>query len=120
MRPRRPAVTSSQHALDRIEVLSTVAAFLLSSTLYVAYGHPYLARGVLGDLVGLGVLTAVLLIRRRRGRHEALVCLAGIAVVSAASPEWPLRVPDGVWWPVVAFAVGVYVLVRQRILFEEQ
>lgn len=109
-------MTSARHGLDRSELATTALAVLLSSTFYVAYGHPYLARGVLGDLVGLAALTAVLIIRRRRGRHEALACLGVIAGVSTLSPEWPLVVRGEVWWGLVVAAVAGYVVVRQGVL----
>lgn len=113
-------MTTTRLGLDRRELLSTLLAVIVSSTFWVAYGHPYLARGVLGDLVGLAALTLVLLARRRRARHEALACLAAIGLVAAQTPAWPLRIPDLVWWTLVAGAVAGYVCIRQRVLTDRR
>ncbi|MEW6475221.1 MAG: hypothetical protein AB1679_23440 [Actinomycetota bacterium] len=113
-------MTTGRLGLGRSELVTTALAFLVSSALWVSYGHPYLARGVLGDLLGLAGLTVVLWATRRRGRHEALCCLAAIGLVAALSPDWPLRVHDVVWWTAVAVAVAGYVAVRQRVLTGSQ
>ncbi|MGH3452525.1 MAG: hypothetical protein ACRDQW_17850 [Haloechinothrix sp.] len=118
-RRRRDAfatLTTDRHGLDRAELASTTLAVGFSSGLYLVFGHPYLARGVLGDLLGLGVLTAVLIIRPRRLRHEAIVCFVGIGIVSAFRPDWPLSLPGIVWWGAAMAAVTAYVAVRQHRL----
>lgn len=109
-------LTSARRALDPAEWATTGAAVLTSTLLYLRLGHPYLARGVVGDLVGFAVLGAVLVGCGRRARHEAVVCFAGIGVVWAARPEWPLRIPSGVWWVTVILGLSAYVAIRQRTL----
>ena len=84
--------------------------------LYLGLGHPYLARGVVGDLLGFAVLGGVLAVRRRRVRHEALVCFAGIGAVWSIGLTWPLRLPSAFWWVTVVVGLGVYLTVRQRRL----
>jgi hypothetical protein len=109
-------LTSRRWALERGEVVTTALAFAISTTLYLRHGHAYLAQGVLGDLAGFGLLTAVLAVRRRRLRHEALVCLAAILAVLAAEPRWPLRWRSATWWTLVAAGLTAYLLVRRRLL----
>jgi hypothetical protein len=94
--------------------MTTVAAFVISSACYLRWRHPYLARGVVGDLVGLALLSLVAWTRRRL-RHEALVCLASIAVVHVIDPEWPLAIADLAWWAAVVAAVAGYLAVRLRV-----
>jgi hypothetical protein len=112
-------LTSSRWGLERSEVLTTCAAFAISTTLYLRYRHPYLARGVLGDLIGFAVLAAVLATGRRRLRHEALVCLAAILAVLAVHPEWPLRLRSAVWWLLVALGLLAYLVARRRLFVPE-
>ncbi len=114
-RVRLPRLLTAKRGLDRSELVTTVAAFVISSALYARWRHPYLARGVVGDLVGLTLLSLVVRTRRQRLRHEALVCLASIGVVLAADPEWPLAIPDAVWWLAVVAAVTGYLAVRLRV-----
>jgi hypothetical protein len=95
-------------------MVTTAAAFFISSALYVRWRHPYLARGVVGDLMGLTLLSAVAT-RRVRLRHEAMVCLASIGIVLGLDPEWPLAISDIVWWLAVVGAVACYLLIRQRV-----
>ena len=66
---RCPVLTTTRAGLDRAEFVTTAVAVAVSSGLYIAQGHPYLARGVVGDLVGLAVLSIVVVRRRRRLRH---------------------------------------------------
>lgn len=113
-------MTTVRQGLDRAELVTTALAVVISSLLYVAFGHPYLARGVVGDLLGLATLTAVVVLARRRGRHEAAVCLVAIGAVSVVSPDWPLRVPGVVWWSLVAVGVAGYAAVRRRVLCEAE
>ncbi len=113
-RRRRPRFLTAERGLEPSEVLTTVAAFAISSALYARWRHPYLARGVVGDLIGLTLLSAVAA-RRVRLRHEAMVCLASIAVVLAIDPQWPLAIPDVVWWLAVVAAVACYLVIRLRV-----
>lgn len=87
----------------------------MSTAAYLHSGHPYLARGVVGDLVGLATLAGLGTAVGRRVRHEAAACLLLIGVVVAADPTWPLRLPESAWW--VAFSVGLagYVAQRRRL-----
>jgi hypothetical protein len=114
LRRSRLRLLTTQRGLQRSEIVTTVAAFVISSALYVRWRHPYLARGVVGDLVGLTLLAA-LATRRVRARHEAMICLASIAVVLAVDPEWPLAIPDVIWWSAVVVAVACYVVIRLRV-----
>lgn len=98
------AMTSRSPTLDRRELASTAVATAASASLYARQGSPYLARGVVGDLLGF-VTLAVPLAVRRRFRHEGLVCLGAIAVVLARRPRWPLERSSGFWW--ASFAAGL-------------
>jgi hypothetical protein len=109
-------VTSSRWGFERVEVATTCAAFAVSTLLYVRDRHDYLARGVLGDLVGFALLAAVLALRRRRLVHEALLCLAVIGVVLAARPRWPLGIGSAAWWLIFAVGLCAYVVARRRVL----
>lgn len=100
--------------LSRAELATTAVAAVVSTALYLAPVDGYLARGVVGDLGGFGVLAAVTA-TGRRARHEALVCLAGIGVLLALSPSWPLQVRDAVWWGAFAAGLGVYLTLRLRV-----
>ena len=114
---RFAVLTTTRAGLDRAELVTTSLAVAVSSSLYIAQGHPYLARGVVGDLVGLTVLSIVVVQRRRRLRHEALLCLCCIGfLVLILDPGWPLRLPGILWWSAVAAAVAIYLVVRSRIL----
>lgn len=108
-------LTSTRWGLDRAELVTTAAAVAVSTGLYLSRGHPYLARGVVGDLAGLGLLSLVVLVGRCRLRHEALLCLACIGVVLALDPRWPLRLPGIIWWSAILCAVIVYLFVRRRM-----
>ena len=112
---RAPRLLTAQRGLDRSEMVTTIAAFVISSALYARWRHPYLARGVVGDLAGLALLSLVASGRRHRLRHEALVCLLSIAAVLAVDPEWPLAIPDLAWWLAVVVAVAGYLVVRLRV-----
>ena len=111
-----PTLTTRRGAFDTAEWWSTGLAVVVSGSLYVWFSSPYLARGVVGDLVGFGVLAVPLVRRRVRLRHEAMVCLTGIGVVHAVGPQWPLRVPDAAWWAVFAAGLTGYLVVRDRRL----
>ncbi len=112
--PRSPRLLTARRGLDRSEWVTTGAAFVISSACYLRWRHPYLARGVVGDLVGLALLSLVAWTRRRL-RHEALVCLASIAVVHVIDPDWPLAISDLFWWLAVVLAVAGYLAVRLRV-----
>jgi hypothetical protein len=111
---RSPRLLTTRRGLDRSEWVTTVAAFVISSACYLRWRHPYLARGVVGDLVGLALLSAVAWTRRRL-RHEALVCLLSIGVVHLIDPEWRLAIADIAWWLAVVLAVAGYLAVRLRV-----
>jgi hypothetical protein len=102
--------------LDDRELASSVFAAVISGGLYVRYAHAYLARGVVGDLVGLAVLALPVVFHRARLRHEAMVCLTGIGVVHAVDPEWPLQVGSSVWWAACGAGLAGYLLARWRQL----
>ncbi len=108
--------TTNEPVLGSAEVVSSFAAVVISTVLYLREGEAYLARGVVGDLVGLAVLGRVLQRRRARMRHEALICLAGISVVRALRPGWPLRVSSATWWLALAVALTGYVGARRSVL----
>ena len=110
----RARFSTSRWGLDRAEVGTTVLAVTVSSSLYVTWGHAYLARGVVGDLAGLGLLSLIALRWGRRLRHEAFLCLACIGVVLVLDPRWPLRISSVVWWAAVAAGVAAYLAVRRR------
>lgn len=119
MRTQREAdvrATSLRTGLDGGEIATLAGAVVVSAGCYLAFGQPYLARGVVGDVLGFVVLGVPLLARGERGRHEALVCLAGIALVHLIGPTWPLRYPSSVWWACFAIALGCYLLLRARLL----
>lgn len=105
------SLSTTRWGLDAEELATTGAAAIVSAGLFVTYGGDYLARGVVGDLLGFAVLTAAAL-RGRRLRHEALVCLSGIGVVHVFAPRWPLSIGPAAWW--TAFAVGLasYLIAR--------
>ena len=106
--------TTRRYALDGPEYATSAVAAVVSSTLYVTQGYPYLARGVVGDLLGFVVLAVAARVLERRLRHEAAVCLAGILVVLAVSPDWPLRLRESVWWGLFVLGLLGYVAVRRR------
>lgn len=106
--------------LDRAEAATTAVAVVVSTGLYLRYRHPYLARGVVGDIAGLAVAGIPLVTHRRRLRHEAMVCLAAIAAVHATGTRWPLRLPQPCWWSAIAIALLAYVPLRMLRLRRER
>jgi len=108
-------LTTRRFALSRSELGTTAVAVVVSTTGYLLGGGTYLARGVVGDLVGFGLLAAAGVVRSARVRHEALTCLAGIGAVVLAAPQWPLRVPQGGWWAAFSVGLGAYVLLRRGV-----
>ena len=102
-------------ALSRGEAATTALAGVVSITAYAVGGYPYLARGVVGDLLGFLVLAAAGTLLRARIKHEALLCLALIGVVLAADPAWPLGLTEPVWWTLFFVGLSAYIAVRRRI-----
>ena len=111
----RATWTTRRFALSPAEWATTSGAAAVSAAAYVLEGAPYLARGVVGDLLGFALLAGAGTAAGGRVRHEALCCLAVIALVVAVGPRWPLQLPEPVWW--AAFGVGLvgYVAVRRRL-----
>ena len=111
--PKGVAVlTTRRFALSPSELGTTAVAVVVSTTGYLLGGGTYLARGVVGDLAGFGLLAAVGVARSARARHEALVCLAGIGIVVLAAPQW---VPQGGGWAAFSVGLGAYVLLRRGV-----
>ena len=108
--------TTFRSSLDRADVATTAAAVVISTGLYLRNGHDYLARGVVGDLVGLAVLAVPLVLVRRRGRHEAMTCLVAIGVVHLLDPQWPLTRSEAFWWVAIAVGLAAYIALRRRRL----
>ncbi|HVE63414.1 MAG TPA: hypothetical protein VNB94_06400 [Mycobacteriales bacterium] len=108
--------TTFRTSLDPVEVATTVAAVVVSTGLYLREGHDYLARGVVGDLIGLAILAMPLILVRRRGRHEALTCLVAIGVVRLLDPQWPLARSESFWWGTIAVGLAAYIALRRRRL----
>ncbi len=113
--PDAQDVTTRCFALSRPELLTTAAAGVISTGAYLIDGAPYLARGVVGDLLGFALLGAVAAGSRARLRHEAVVCLACIGAVVAARPVWPLRFGEPVWWGLFGLGLAAYVVLRKRV-----
>ena len=108
-------MTTTRFALDLAEVVTTSLAAVVSIGAYLLYGHPYLARGVVGDLLGFGALAFVALRTRRRLRHEAALCLTLIAVVTIVHPQWPLLGSDPLWWLLFALGLLPYIALRRHV-----
>ena len=108
-------VTTRRFALSRSELLTTAAAGVISTGAYLIDGAPYLARGVVGDLLGFAILGAVAAGLRARLRHEAVLCLVCIGAVVAARPAWPLRLGEPVWWGLFGLGLAAYVVLRKRV-----
>lgn len=108
--------TSLRVGLDGAELSSSGVAVVISAGCYVAFGHRYLALGVVGDAIGLAVLVVPLLTQGERGRHEAAVCLIGIGLVHVFRPDWPLRFAAGFWWTCFAAALALYLGLRWSVL----
>ncbi|GAC1439863.1 MAG: hypothetical protein NVS3B26_20130 [Mycobacteriales bacterium] len=112
---RSRRLTTRSFGLGRAESITTATAGVVSTSAYLSYGHPYLARGVVGDLLGFLVLAVVALAARRRLRHEAALCLLLIGAVVLVHPSWPLRVSDAVWWLLFFGGLVPYVGLRRRV-----
>ncbi len=111
----RARSSTRMFALSPAEWATTGMAAAVSSAAYVWAGHPYLARGVIGDLLGFFVLGLTASVVRRRLRHEALICLTFIGLVLLIDPQWPLRLAEPVWWALFAGGLVAYLAVRRRI-----
>jgi uncharacterized membrane protein len=107
--------TTRRFALSAAEWATTATAAVVSTGAYLTAGHPYLARGVVGDLVGFTVLAGVGVAARARVKHEAAICLGLIGVVVVAAPQWPLALPEPAWWALFSGGLAAYVAVRRRI-----
>lgn len=111
----RAGATTRRFALSAGEWATTAIAAVVSTGAYLSAGYPYLARGVVGDLLGFGVLAGVGLAVRARVKHEAAICLAAIGLIVAAAPQWPLALPEPAWWALFSLGLAVYIAVRRRI-----
>ena len=109
------AATTRRFALSAGEWATTAIAAIVSTGAYLSAGHPYLARGVVGDLLGFGVLAGVGLAVRARVKHEAAIRLGLIGVVVLASPQWPLALPEPAWWSLFFIGLAIYITIRRRI-----
>lgn len=107
--------TTTELALSREEWASSAVAAAVSGSAYLRHGRHYLAPGVVGDLAGFGLLSAVLRRRRVRARHEAAVCLACIGAVCAARQQRLVRLPEPLLWASFAAGLAAYVAQRQRV-----
>ncbi len=107
--------TTRRWGLTGSEWSTSGVAAVVSSAAYLAAGFDYLARGVVGDLLGLALLAAVGTAVGARVRHEAAVCLALIGVVVLASPAWPLRLREAVWWGLFVLGLSAYLVLRRRV-----
>lgn len=108
-------MTTSRFALSRAELLTTAAAAVISTSAYLSDGSPYLARGVVGDLLGFAILGAVAAGSKARLRHESALCLVCIGGVLAVRPAWPLRFGEPVWWGLFGLGLALYVVLRKRV-----
>ncbi len=107
--------TTTEPLVDGREVATTIAVTACSTVVYLREGHPYLARGW-SELLGFAALSTVLLSQRKRARHEALVCLAGIAAVCVVAPTWPLAESPRFWWSAMAAGLASYLALRRQVL----
>jgi uncharacterized membrane protein len=106
--------TTRRFALSPPEWATTAIAAVLSTGAYLVHGHPYLARGVVGDLLGFVVLGAVGLAAHARVKHEAALCLALIGLVVLAGPQWPLALAEQAWWALFFLGLAIYIAIRRR------
>lgn len=110
-----PKLMTRRFALGRLEAATTTIAGVVSTSAYLRYGHPYLARRVVADLVGFLVLTLLALATGRRLRHEAALCVVLIGAVVLVRPTWPLRVNDPAWWLLFFGGLLSYVGLRRHV-----
>ena len=109
------SATTRRFAPSAGEWATTAIAAVVSTGAYLSAGYPYLARSVVGDLLGFGVLAGVGLAVRARVKHEAAICLGLIGVVVLASPQWPLALPEPAWWALFFIGLAIYITIRRRI-----
>ena len=109
------SATTRRFALSAGEWATTASAAVVSTGAYLGAGYPYLARGVVGDLLGFGLLAGIGLAVRARVKHEAAICLGLIGLVVVASPQWPLALPEPAWWALFFLGLAIYVAIRRRI-----
>lgn len=109
------AVSTRRFALSPGERVTTALAAIVSTSAYLVGGFAYLARGVVGDLIGFVVLAVAGALLRARLKHEALLCLLLIGAVVLAAPGWPLAWSEAAWWTVFFVGLGGYVAVRRRL-----
>jgi len=105
--------TTRRFALSPLEWVTTVLAGTISGAAYLVVGYPYLARGVVADLFGFAILATVAAVAGARLKHEAATCLALIGLVVLLGPEWPLAVPEVVWWVLFFTGLTGYLAVRR-------
>ena len=109
------SATTRRFALSTAEWATTTVAAVVSTGAYLNAGYPYLARGVVGDLLGFVLLAGIGLAVRARVKHEAAICLALIGLVVATGPQWPLALPEPAWWSLFFIGLAIYITVRRRI-----
>lgn len=107
--------TTRRFALAPAEWVTTTVAAVVSTGAYLSVGSSYLARGVVGDLLGFAVLAGVGLATHARVKHEAALCLALIGLVVLASPQWPLALAEPAWWALFFIGLAIYIAIRRRI-----
>ncbi len=107
--------TTRRFRLSPAEWSTTVVAAVVSSGAYVTLGYPYLARGVVGDLLGFLLLGVAGAAAGARVKHEALVCLSVIGAVLLLDPQWPLRLSEPAWWALFSVGLSAYVLLRRKL-----
>ncbi len=113
--PGAARVTTRRFALSAAERVTTAGAAVVSTGAYLTAGYPYLARGVVGDLLGFAVLGVGGVVLRARLRHEAVICLLLIGLVLAIDPQWPLGLPEPAWWTLFLTGLTAYVVIRRRL-----
>lgn len=107
--------TTRRWALSGPEWATTGVAAAVSAAGYVIGGQPYLARGVVGDLLGFAILGSGGALAGGRVRHEAATCLVVISAVLAVDPQWPLRLREAGWWAVFGVGAASYLALRRRL-----
>lgn len=109
------SATTRRFALSTGEWATTAIAAVVSTGAYVSAGYPYLARGVVGDLLGFALLAGVGIAVRARVKHEAAICLGLIGLVVVTGPHWPLALPEAAWWALFFVGLAIYIAIRRRI-----
>ena len=106
--------TSRRFALSSAEWATTAIAAVVSTGAYLSAGYPYLARGVVGDLLGFALLAGVAIAVGARVKHEGAICLGLIGLVVLADPQWPLALPEAAWWALFFIGLAIYIAIRRR------